>query len=1027
MELRLYNHIKEHFLTKPIDSFDRGTQARIEAYDDSVGLDKAILKAVKKYLEAYNGYLKEQKQETVSLRYYQILAIYFTEAFFKYKEDKELADFSQNALAYWMATGSGKTIIMHLNIFQFIQHQKNWKELELIVTTPGVNLIQQHEREITPLVAYLNKIYRNKIRFTIETTSSLLNKDNRFFDFPDNKAYKRLILVDEAHIGLGNGNSDSDGAFLDLRKRLNIKHSFLFEYSATFHNVAKNLEVEYSQSIVYDYNYNLFYKDGYGKDFYFQKVTEDVLQNNIGDNIKRNLEVIEDKLAIFHHLQYQVKNLFDAKSFPDRPLIAFMGNTVNDKKDEGKKGDDELSDISKIVDYLAKLSETDREEFKNLFNKQYQGKLRLTRNTQAEDEILLSYGTGDYWGIINVGNGLNFINEYKGEEVEKISSTAVVISKLEKYLFENIDKASSPINVLIGSRKFAEGWNCFRVSVIGLINLGKSKGNKIIQIFGRGVRLKGLRNDGKRKYINHIEDYAILDKEEKDSNSNKAYEAKLKKLETLCVFSLHKSYLEIFTAAVSKELEITKTYDIAVKPSLVQLNGKPKTFENYRKDLKIFKLSKTSVDVKKVWLYPEENKIEYEYWLDGKLQKAQINHFSFSLDYRTDRTKEGENIKGSLSNANAIYKDFINYQDFVSILNEQAEQANSSLYKAGEPLAVLCIEDVLAYIELIQYKKDTIESDLDIEFIENVNAKIGEEFVKKVRNKINWHLNSSIYEYSEELKQSQENEKGDFIEKYTLVKSFKLSKQNGTKTESKTEKELNKEIADFTKSIREIENDLIIDKIGNHIYEPLLRENKLVLTDDLKLTPDKLNSGESKFVKDFAAYLKEKPEKFDGFEVYLMRNVESLKSIGIYLNDDTEVFYPDFIMWLISKDKVYINFIDPKGQMGIKDFGTDQDKEKIRMADKSKNQTLPNIEKELKRIHKKDFVLNSFTLLRDSSELGKNQPDKQWIKDNMIAKNILRLDWHSQDEKGNRVEHTKLVEGKTYLDWLLEKTVYFPL
>jgi hypothetical protein len=39
--------------------------------------------------------------------------------------------------------------------------------------------------------------------------------------------------------------------------------------------------------------------------------------------------------------------------------------------------------------------------------------------------------------------------------------------------------------------------------------------------------------------------------------------------------------------------------------------------------------------------------------------------------------------------------------------------------------------------------------------------------------------------------------------------------------------------------------------------------------------------------------------------------------------------YPDFIMWLGNKDKVYINFIAPKGQMGTKDFSTEQYKEKV--------------------------------------------------------------------------------------------------
>lgn len=1008
MELKLYQHIRRNFLKETIDLFDKSTQEKIEAFDASIGLDANILDAVKKYLKAYNQYLETHKLNKVTLRYYQILALYFTEVYFRNKDKNEFEEYTKNALAYWMATGSGKTMIMHINIFQFIEHNKGFKDLELIITTPGVNLIQQHEREVTPLVDYLNKQHRNKIRILIDTTSALLNKPDDFFNFPDDKKRQRLILVDEAHIGLGNGNTDSDGAFLELRKRLNIKHSFLFEYSATFHNVGRNLENEYGKSIIYDYNYNLFYRDGYGKDFFFQSIHSDVLKkDDFKDNLDLNLEVIEKKLDVFNNIDYSlVKDLFSATTFPDRPLIAFMGNTVNDSKKEGK-GEDELTDIAKIINYFENLSIRDRALYKNVFNNNYTGKLKLTRNTQADDEILLSYGSGDYWGIVNVGKGLDFINNYKGTNFEKVTSTAVVISNVEKYLFENIDKPQSPINVLIGSRKFAEGWNCFRVSVIGLINLGKTKGNKIIQIFGRGVRLKGLKNDGKRKDTNHIEEYFKLTSNEFD---------KLKRLETLCVFSLQRSYLETFTEAVSSELEITKSFEITVNPSLLKLNSGDVAFETYKQDLKIFKLSKTSIDVKKVLLYPDEQKIEYEYIYNDKQQKAVINNFSFSLDYRTNRSEEGKNIRNSLSDINKEHNAFINYQPFVKTIVEQSDEANIHIYKGGASLSKINIDDVLQYIDIIQYKGDI--PNLDFDFTENVNTKVGEEFVKKVRNKINWHLNSSIYQYDEDLKQSQGDIKGDFIEKYTLVKSFKLSKKDG---KQKTEKELSQEIADFNKSLQEKLNGLLTDKIGNHIYEPLLRENKLVLTEDVKLTPDKLNDGEKKFVKDFAAYLKEKPENFKDFDVYLMRNVESLKSIGIYLNDDSEVFYPDFIMWLVTKNKVYINFIDPKGQMGIKDFNTEQHKEKITIADKSTNLTLTNIEKELKRIHKKDFVLNSFILLRDSSELGKiAKPD--WKKTNMIAKNIFRLDWHKQDEKENNADQTKLVDSKTYLDWIMEKT-----
>ena len=39
----------------------------------------------------------------------------------------------------------------------------------------------------------------------------------------------------------------------------------------------------------------------------------------------------------------------------------------------------------------------------------------------------------------------------------------------------------------------------------------------------------------------------------------------------------------------------------------------------------------------------------------------------------------------------------------------------------------------------------------------------------------------------------------------------------------------------------------------------------------------------------------------------------------------------------------------------------------------------------------------------------------------MIDKNILRLDWHVEDEKGNHADKTELIEGKSYLDWVFEK------
>ena len=59
-------------------------------------------------------------------------------------------------------------------------------------------------------------------------------------------------------------------------------------------------------------------------------------------------------------------------------------------------------------------------------------------------------------------------------------------------LFQDINSSDSSVNLLIGSRKFTEGWSSWRVSTMGLLNIGKKQGAQIIQLFGRGVRLKGF-------------------------------------------------------------------------------------------------------------------------------------------------------------------------------------------------------------------------------------------------------------------------------------------------------------------------------------------------------------------------------------------------------------------------------------------------------------------------------------------------------------------------------------------------------
>lgn len=227
---------------------------------------------------SYNFEDIEEKLD-VSLRYYQRMALFFT----KYYFDKKylINGNTNNKLTYWMATGSGKTVIMKANIIDYFEYlkDKNPDEIEVVITSPLKELISQLQKEMSEFFAqpFFGEF---KFSYKIETTQGLINQyENESHEIIGENQY-RLLLVDEAHIGLGN-DKKGQGAFVNIRNELtkNISNSFMFEYSATFYDVT-NIEqkVEYANRIIYEYDYGKFYNDRYGKDFKFGIIKKMPLQ-----------------------------------------------------------------------------------------------------------------------------------------------------------------------------------------------------------------------------------------------------------------------------------------------------------------------------------------------------------------------------------------------------------------------------------------------------------------------------------------------------------------------------------------------------------------------------------------------------------------------------------------------------------------------------------------------------------------------------------------------------------------------------
>jgi hypothetical protein len=170
-------------------------------------------------------------------------------------------------------------------------------------------------------------------------------------------------------------------------------------------------------------------------------------------------------------------------------------------------------------------------------------------------EIGLKLGDNDCFGVINVGDDsalLKLCEEQGLPVVQKEFATS---------LFHQLNAKDSKANILIGSKKFMEGWSCWRVSTMGLMNVGKSEGSEIIQLFGRGVRLKGKDFSLKRR-----------SRPETEQHSPKY----IRMLETLNVFGVRANYMQAFKQYLEDEGLPTGAEDVEefFLPVLRNITGK---------------------------------------------------------------------------------------------------------------------------------------------------------------------------------------------------------------------------------------------------------------------------------------------------------------------------------------------------------------------------------------------------------------------------------------------------------------------
>ena len=922
--------------------------------------------------------ISSRRSEPLRWKYFQYLGLLFTEIYLdRYFRDADqlLSDLNDHVakfnadkaerdqikpyaaddlrkLAFWSATGSGKTLLMHVNILQYRHYLKlHGRERELnrtILLTPNEGLSRQHLQEFEASGIEAEIFSKESTGLFVGHSVEILEITKLQEDSGDKTVAvdafegNNLVLVDEGHRGAGGFKWKSN------RDRL-CENGFSFEYSATFSQALKaankpELTEEYAKCVLFDYSYKYFYHDGFGKDYRILNLADD------RDEETRRLYLTACLLAFYQQVVLYGNQERAFRPFLiDRPLWILVGSKVTAVRTEGRQ---DVSDVVDVLLFLAEfiqggadsvariqrllsgntglhntsgndifsraypfliesgLSPTEvfTDILKNVFNAATVAALHVDHLTGSDGEIALRLGeNNEPFGVINVGDApkLRDLCDKHSEQL-KVSD-----QPFSESLFAGINDAESKINLLIGSKKFTEGWSSWRVSTMGLMNVGQTEGSQIIQLFGRGVRLKGYNFGLKRSgFVDEVRGH-------KPDHINL--------LETLNVFGVRAQFMQQFKEYLEEE---------GLPPNDDSIEFVLPTFKNLgTQKLKILRLP-PEMDFKrngpKPVLGPPDADMQGRRIALDWYPKIQ-SRIAPDLTATTDVAPRNE---GKLTTEHLA---FFNWFEVDRQMQEfKNERAWFNLNLTPDACRAL-LQDPSWYVLYIP------PQELEIGRFDRVFRwqEIAVSLLKKYcdvffkTKKAAWEAPQLRYEI---LDENDEN----FVPEYRF-----LIDQSAREIITKLN-EVKEAVAN--KVLKQIEWGTFRSIcFGPHLYQPLIYLNSSLVD----VRPVALNEGERDFVTDLKNFYEKEHSFFDCKELYLLRNLSRGRGIGFF---EAGNFYPDFILWLLVGGNQYVSFVDPKGIRNLD--GADDPKISF-------FQTIKTLEQ---RLADPNVILNSFIIANTRHE-----------------------------------------------------------
>ena len=889
---------------------------------------------IKRHLAAINN----QRRQPIVLRYFQYLALLYTEIFLDWKFNRpgeflrQLNVFVQTRndargpsdamdtcfepedlekLAFWMATGAGKTLIMHINYHQYLHYCKEALD-HVVLITPNEGLSEQHLGELDNSAIGRerfnvegNRLARaHNAMQVIEMTKLVEEKRGSGVSVPI-EAFEgnNLIFVDEGHKG-------SRGKVWRKYREDLAKIGFTFEYSATFGQAlaaAKNADLveEYGKAIVFNYSYRYFYSDGYGKNFRILNVRDD-------EETQTEILLLGNLLNFYEQRRYFKQNTEAIDTYGlESPLWAFVGGSVNVVYDKKKRSDvlnvirflhrflknednwvihaieKILNNSSGLTDengtdvfhsrlnYLKELSETPIQMYAGILNEVFHTKtsseLHLCdiHNTQGEIGLKTTSGSA-YFGVIYIGDTSNFKKLVNNDDAGIVVAESEDV--LTESLFSDINKSDSQINILIGAKKFMEGWDSWRVTSMGLLNVGTNEGSQIIQLFGRGVRLRGKDMSLKRS--------AALDGE---------HPRNLSLLETLNIFAVRANFMAEFQKYLTREgipLEEPVQLTIPIIHNTKYLANRlyVPTVAPYHQAAK----------GQCVPLHALPNAV-----VTHTTQTVDILGSSSQRDFQSERARAAHQRQIPETSLELVDWEKIHLQ----LLEYKQEKGFHNLIFDTEIFKRILSPNEGLYELSVMEESEVIPTSLaELERLEELVLTLLRKYISKFYRIIQKRWNDERVQ----LRQLDEND-ANFTDWNVYI-----PRNEASETEPRIERLLESgriyepELTTLSEvcNIYNVYND-------RHLYQPLLTIDTADTT--WRTAPPFLEASEKYFVEDLYSYVCQNGgTSLASKKIFFLRNQSRGKGIGFYQN---EGFYPDFILWIAEGVKQRIVFIEPHGMM----------------------------------------------------------------------------------------------------------------